>query len=281
MKIVSNFTEYVEKELGYPIRFKLTEAARASKPIISESLWWYSYKKFEKQLRLEFPRIDEYITAEEDIYNGPEFKETRYYGKNFNKVVYDNRQLEMVASRSCVFIEVKNYYKDCCDGDFEEYKKRLEECIEKFSYYVARKEENRWYACPNRSMVITDLSSKRFLHISRLNDLEERGIRPKSSGRFEDSEPRIYLFDVTEFFNKEKSYETIKKEFAWVSDTFNKTYIRNNTVKEPETYYGYIVRLKEGTELYNDVMFDVQAYYITIPIIETPDYDCITPLGKI
>ena len=163
--------------------------------------------------------------------------------------------------------EIKNYIADI-EGNRIKFVFALYKVIDKNDFLKLVKTFN--YRVANTSRYTIELVPEKdeqtrlsnyFLHLSPIIHLDEIGIKCKSSGRFEQYEPRIFLYplklnysiDVSDFDTLFKHiYEKCKR----IVKNFNDAYHTN------EIYNVYLIDLPTNFPIYKDPSNLDEAYYI-------------------
>lgn len=137
--------------------------------------------------------------------------------------------------------------------------KKLSKIVSIFSYRIAHKNELFIELVPEKDEQ-TRLSNY-FLHLSPIDNLDKKGLRCKSSGRFEHYEPRIFLYPLRT--NKtinasdfDALFKHIYKKCKKIVKNFNDIY------HEDEIYNVYLIDLPINFPIYKDPSNIDEAYYI-------------------
>lgn len=138
-------------------------------------------------------------------------------------------------------------------------KEKLSKIVSKYSYRIAT--ENWLYIelVPEKDEQ-TKLTNY-YIHLSPISKLDCTGIKCKTSGKFENYEPRIYLYplhlsksiDASDF---DLIYRLVYKKCEGISITFNQIYNEN------KTYKIYMVELPKNFTIYTDPSNEDEAVYI-------------------
>lgn len=95
-----------------------------------------------------------------------------------------------------------------------------------------------------------------YVHISRADLLDINGIRCKSSGRFEEYQPRIYMIPLYDLVDAsrtdEEQYDMLVERCTAVAARFNSVYLKTGKIDDYESYYVYLVRLPETYRIFDD-----------------------------
>lgn len=100
-----------------------------------------------------------------------------------------------------------------------------------------------------------------YLHLSPIRHLDKIGIKCKSSGRFEQYEPRIFLYplklnDSIDVSDIDKIFKLIYPKCESIVNKFNEIY------HESETYSAYIIDLPKNYPIYKDPSNEDEAIYV-------------------
>lgn len=99
-----------------------------------------------------------------------------------------------------------------------------------------------------------------YIHLSPVSNLNEIGIEPRASGKFEEYSPRIYLFKLNDLVGYDIEMKDMAEDLYYscqdIIEMFNRTY------GEDKKYYVYLCKLDDDRDIFVDnVMKDWKAYY--------------------
>lgn len=103
--------------------------------------------------------------------------------------------------------------------------------------------------------------SNYFLHLSPKYNLDKKGLRCKSSGRFEQYEPRIFLYPlITKRAINASDFDVLFKHIYKKCERIVKNF--NDAYDENEIYNVYLIDLPTNFPIYKDPSNEDVAYYI-------------------
>lgn len=127
----------------------------------------------------------------------------------------------------------------------------LKKYIETFSYRIADTKNNQFILKPEHET--QKISDRIFIHISKNTDLALMGLRCKASHKFEDYEPRIYLYPLSSLAKEKydgmdmsKISKIVKDKCIEIKNRFNEIYNEN------AEYQMYVVKLPKQFITYKD-----------------------------
>lgn len=138
---------------------------------------------------------------------------------------------------------------------FEKFKK----LVKTFNYRIASVSDLFIELVPEKDEQ-TRLSNY-FLHLSPKYNLDKKGLRCKSSGRFEQYEPRIFLYPLkTNKTINASDFDTLFKHIYKKCEDIVKNF--NDVYHENENYNVYLIDLPTNFPIYKDPSNEDEAYYI-------------------
>lgn len=111
--------------------------------------------------------------------------------------------------------------------------------LDKFCYRINKVAGFDMIIGPEYNLAVNN--EKYYVHLSPIDKLDETGIEPKSSGKFEDYSPRIFLFKLSELVDYDNSMENIAEDLYYSCKSIVEKF--NDVYKENKTYYVYLIKL--------------------------------------
>jgi hypothetical protein len=136
------------------------------------------------------------------------------------------------------------------------------EILDICSYRIARKGIAFVLIRPEHDIV--EKFDNLYIHLSKIDNLDRIGIKCKSSGKFEEYKPRIFLYPIKSVLNGivedwndiDEIRNKLYKECKEIADSFNRMY------SEDESYSCYLITLPENFKTYKDPLNERYAVYI-------------------
>lgn len=208
--IVSRIEPYDNMALPFDYSDNREFGVSRCNTVIVESLYFQSMEKFQKQIRLAVKDFDNYVVAVDEP-----------------RIILKNSFLGLFTSR-----------------------KELETLLDKYCYRVQRYDYKGMYLviCPEYN--IQNKNEKYYIHVSPEDHLDDIGIEPKASGKFETYSPRIYMYKLSELVDYDNSMENLGRELYFsckqIVDRFNTVYSEN------KVYYVYLITIDDNRDIYID-----------------------------
>lgn len=145
-------------------------------------------------------------------------------------------------------------------------REHLAELAQKFSYRLANLDMKYGLIFkPDHARAEIPISTK-YIHLSPVDDLQRTGIRCKSSRRFEEYTPRIYLLPlgtlVDHHLPPDEMFDQTMEACSKVARRFNDVYLHNGSISERESYFVYLIDLPEAFAVYDGMSSRDGSVYV-------------------
>lgn len=191
----------------------------------------------------------------------------RHYGDVLTESLYFYSEEKFIKQMKLVIPNFTDYIKNRVHTDLIlkpeikdlfNSKKEFEALLDKYCYRLRNDNYLSVVIGPEYNL---DKDNKNYyIHISPVPNLNEIGIEPRSSGKFEEYSPRIYLFKLNDLVGYDIEMKDMAEDLYYscqdIIDMFNSAYGEN------KTYYVYLCKLDDDRDIFIDnVMTDWKAYY--------------------